>query len=412
MRDQKLIDKPCPELLDASWRDQFPLFRHHPDLIYLDSAATAQKPQSVIDALSDFYSKDYATVHRAAYRASLRATELYHNARNTAAAFLHADPDEIIFTRGTTDGINLVAQSLSLQPGDEILISEMEHHSNIVPWQMAARRTGATLKWLSMKPDGTLDWEGKIGVKTKLVALAHISNVTGTIHPVAAIAAAARKVGARFLVDGAQAAPFMPVDVKALDCDFYVFSGHKCYGPTGIGILYGKKEILSLLPPLAGGGDMIERVSLEETTYQLPPLRFEAGTPIIAPAIALKAALDFIENCGRKQIEAHGRSLRERVYQELVSIPGLHILGNAPETGPLLSFHIDGIHPLDLASFLDMKGIAIRSGHLCAQPLLRSLGLTAVARCSFGLYNSEQEVDFFIRTVRESVQFFRGKNGK
>lgn len=379
-------------------RDEFPIFKAHPELIYLDSAATAHKPQCVIDALLRAYAEEYATVHRSVYRASLKSTEKYNAARETAARFLNARFEEIIFTRGTTDAINLVAQSYGrtfLKPGDEILISEMEHHSNIIPWQMVAEQTGATLRWIPMNSEGVLEWQGCITAQTKLVALAHISNVTGTINPIYEIAQAAHAVNAVLLVDGAQAAPHHPIDVQALDCDFYAFSGHKCYGPTGIGVLYGKKELLEKMPPVQGGGDMIERVELEKTTYQKPPLRFEAGTPIIASAIALKTALEFIEQ-NREPMTLH-----LEVQRQLQEVPGVRIIGTAPQKGPLITFTIEGVHPLDLATLLDLKNIAIRSGHLCAQPLLRKFGLTAAARASFGLYNTVEEAEKFVEAIKE-----------
>lgn len=374
-------------------RDEFPIFTKHPELIYLDSAATAHKPRSVIDALAKFYSEDYATVHRAIYKGSLQATENYNATRECAARFLNAAPEEIVFTRGTTDAINLVAQSYGrtfLKSGDEILISEMEHHSNIVPWQMVAEQTGAVLCVIPMNEQGILEWDGWITPRTKLVALAHISNVTGTINPITEIGRAAHAVGAKLLVDGAQAAPHMKIDVQALDCDFYAFSGHKCYGPTGVGVLYGKRALLEAMPPVQGGGDMIETVNWERTLYQLPPLRFEAGTPLIGSVIALKPALEFIEQhrcCD---------TLLDYATAQLQEIPNLRIIGTAPQKGPLITFHIEGIHPLDLATLLDLKNIAIRSGHLCAQPLLRKFGLAAAARASFGLYNTREEVDQFV----------------
>ena len=385
-------------------RDEFPIFRAHPDLIYFDSAATAHKPQCVIDALTKFYTEDYATVHRAIYRPSLKATEQYNATRAAAARFVNASPEEIIFTRGTTDAINLVAQSYAsqvLKPGDEILLSEMEHHSNIVPWQMAAQRTGATLRFIPMNEQGILEWEGTISSKTKLVALAHVSNVTGTINPIAEIGRAAHAVGAKFLVDGAQAAPHLKIDVQALHCDFNALSGHKCYGPTGIGILYGKKELLAAMPPIQGGGDMIERVELETTTYQAPPLRFEAGTPLIGSAIALRAALEFVEQHRQPDF------LLPYATERLQAIPDLRILGTAPHKGPILTFHIEGVHPLDLATWLDLKNIAIRSGHLCAQPLLRKFGLAAAARASFGLYNTLEEVDRFADALVEAIHHLK-----
>lgn len=377
-------------------RDEFPIFKKHPELIYLDSAATTHKPSCVIDALNQFYTEDYATVHRAIYRSSMRATEQYNETRAVAARFLNANVDEIVFTRGTTDAINLVAQSYGrtfLKPGDEILISEMEHHSNIVPWQMVAKQTGATLRFIPMNQQGILEWQGHITPKTKMVALAHVSNVTGTINPIAEIGQAARAVGAKFLVDGAQAAPHMKIDVQALNCDFYAFSGHKCYGPTGVGVLFGKNEVLEMMPPIQGGGDMIERVELEETTYQMPPLRFEAGTPIIGPVIALKTALEFIERNRKPE------NLLSHATERLEAIAGLKIIGTAPKKGPIITFHIEGVHPLDLATLLDLKNIAIRSGHLCAQPLLRKFGLTTASRVSFGIYNTVQEVDQFADAV-------------
>ena len=378
-------------------RDEFPIFRSYPDLIYLDSAATAHKPQCVIDALVKFYSEDYATVHRAIYRPSLKATEQYNDTRITASRFLNAEPEEIVFTRGTTDALNLVAQSYGrtfLKPGDEILISEMEHHSNIVPWQMVAKQTGAILRWIPMNDQGVLEWQAALTPKTKIVAIAHVSNVTGTINPIAEIAQAAHLHGAKIVIDGAQAAPHMKIDVQALDCDFYAFSGHKCYGPTGVGILYGKKELLETMPPIQGGGDMIERVDLEKSTYQAPPLRFEAGTPLIAEVIALKTALEFTEKNRRPD------TLLPYATEQLLALPGLKIIGTAPQKGPILTFHIEGVHPLDLATLLDLKNIAIRSGHLCAQPLLRKFGLTAAARASFAPYNTMEDIDQFVNAIQ------------
>ncbi len=379
-------------------RNEFPIFKNHPNWIYFDTAATAQKPRSVIDAIAKFYSEDYATVHRAIYSQAVKASEQYHESRETAAQFLNADSYEIVFTRGTTDAINLVARSFGkafLKPHDEILISEMEHHSNFVPWQMIAKETGATLRFIPMNERGVLEWEGQITSRTKIVALAHMSNVTGTINPIALIAEEAHRVGAVLVVDGAQAAPHMKIDVRALNCDFYAFSGHKCYGPTGVGVLFGKSEWLKKMPPVQGGGDMIAWVEKEETAYQSPPLRFEAGTPIIGSVIALKAALEFV-NQNRKD-----DTLLEYATQKLLTIPNLKIIGMAPHKGPIITFHIEGIHPLDLATFLDIKNIAIRSGHLCAQPLLRKFGLEAAARASFGLYNTLDEVDRFAAALEQ-----------
>jgi cysteine desulfurase / selenocysteine lyase len=387
-------------------REQFPIFKKYPNLTYLDSAATTHKPQCVVDAVTRFYSEEYATVHRAVYRSALQATEKYNETRETAARFLNArSPSEIIFTRGTTDGINLVAASWGrkfLKKGDEVLISQMEHHSNIVPWQLLCQEKGAVLRWIPMNGQGVLEWEGKITPQTKIVAVGHISNVTGTVNPIEEIAKEAHRVGALVLIDGAQAAPHLSIDVQKLDCDFYALSGHKCYGPTGVGILYGKKEILDEMPPVQGGGDMIERVDLEKSTYQGTPLRFEAGTPLIGPVIALKTALDFVKT----------HPLDERLLplatERLLKIPGLRILGTAPLKGPILTFDIEGVHPLDLATFLDLKEIAIRSGHLCAQPLLRSLGISQACRISFGVYNTPEEVEKFGHALEEALLVLRG----
>ncbi len=387
-------------------RDEFPIFRSHPEWIYFDTAATAHKPQCVVDALQQFYTEEYATVHRAIYRSSLKASEKYNETRIYVAQFINASsPDEIVFTRGTTDAINLVAQSYGrtfLKAGDEILISEMEHHSNIVPWQMVAQATGALLRWIPMNDQGVLEWEGCITPRTKLVALAHISNVTGTVNPIAEIGKAAHAVGALLLVDGAQAAAHLKIDVQALNCDFYAFSGHKCYGPTGVGVLYGKKEVLEIMPPVQGGGDMIERVDLDKTTYQKPPLRFEAGTPLIGPVIALKPALVFLD--ANRHLEPN---LTSYATEQLLRFADLKIIGTAPQKGPLITFHIEGVHPLDLATLLDLKNISVRSGHLCAQPLLRKFGLTAAVRLSFGLYNTKEEVDLFLTVLNEVVNQVR-----
>lgn len=386
-------------------RDEFPIFKEHPDLIYLDSAATSHKPSCVIDTIHRVYAKDYGTVHRALYKGAVKATEEYNETREAVARFLNAaSSQEIVFTRGTTDAINLVAMSYGrtfLKAGDEILISEMEHHSNIVPWQLVAKATGAALRWIEVDERGVLQWEGMITEKTKLIALAHVSNVTGTINPIEEIIKKARKVGAIVVVDGAQAAPHIAIDVQALDCDFYAFSGHKCYGPTGVGVLYGKMSLLEKMPPVQGGGDMIQEVYLDETTYQAPPLRFESGTPMIASVIALKTALEFVEKNREPDV------LLQAATKRLEAIEGLKIIGTASRKVPIITFTVDGVHPLDIATLLDMKGIAIRSGHLCAQPLLRKFGLTAAARCSFGIYNTLQEVDVFADCLEQIVKQLR-----
>ena len=385
-------------------KEQFPIFQHHPELIYLDSAATAHKPACVIDALTQFYARDYATVHRAAYRMAQMATEQYAQARETVRRFLNAKySEEIVFTRGTTDSIHLVSRTFPLQPGDVVLLSQLEHHSNLVPWQMLAKEKGIVLQWIPICPNGELDLRTPFSPQTKLVAITHISNVTGTVTPIPEIVREARRVGAAVLIDGAQAAPHIPLDMQALDVDFYAFSGHKCYGPTGIGVLYGKKEWLSKMPPLQGGGSMVEHVDFEESTYQEPPLRFEAGTPMIGPAIGLKSALEFLEQVGVKNAAAIEQHFLELATSQLQKIHGLRIIGTAPQKGPILTFTIDGVHPLDLASLLDCKNIAIRTGHLCAQPLLRLYGCEVVARASFAIYNTDEDIECFVRAVQQAV---------
>lgn len=385
-------------------RDGFPFLRNHPNLAYLDSAATAHKPDCVIEALSRFYTHDYGTVHRAAYRQSLRATELYSEAREAARRFLNAaSSDEIVFTRGTTDAINLVARAFPFEPGDEILVSKLEHHSNLLPWQMIAQEKNLVLRWIDLQEDGSLDLRLPITPRTKLIAVAHVSNVTGSIMPLQEITAQAKRVGAAVLADGAQAAVHLPIDVQALDVDFYAFSGHKCYGPTGIGILYGKEHRLAAMKPLQGGGGMVRRVDLEESGYEVPPLRFEAGTPMSASAIGLKAALEFMAN----KNPSHELGLLALATKRLEEIEGLRILGPLSDKAPILSFAIGGIHPLDLASFLDTKEIAIRSGHLCAQPLLRFFNLEHAARASFALYNTEEDVHRFADAVKAAATRLR-----
>jgi cysteine desulfurase/selenocysteine lyase len=393
-------------------RSEFPIFQKHPNLIYLDSAATAHKPRCVIETIERLYAEDYATVHRSIYRSSLHVTEQYNAARETVRKFLNAkSADEITFTRGTTESLNLVALSWGrtyLKPGDEILITEMEHHSNLVPWQLLAKETGAILRWIPMQLDGTLDLTGAIRPGVKLVAIGHISNVTGTINPIAEITALAHGVGAIVVVDGAQAAPHQTIDVQALGCDFYAFSGHKCYGPTGIGVLYGKKELLEAMPPVIGGGDMIEKVTMEETTFAPPPLRFEAGTPLIASAIGLKTALDWMTAVGLPEIARKETLLRKQLEEELQSVDGLRILGTSSDKGALTTFSIEGVHPLDLAHFLDLKEIAIRSGHLCAQPCLRKFGLTSAVRVSFGVYNTADDVSAFCEALKKFCERYAG----
>jgi len=396
-------------------RDEFPIFAKHPNLIYFDTAATAHKPACVIEALSRFYAEDYATVHRAIYQNSLHATELYNGARETVRQFLNAEKsEEIVFTRGTTDALNLVALSWGkahIGAGDEIVVSEMEHHSNLVPWQLLAEKTGAKIRWIPMNLDGTLAWQEAIRPGVKLVAVGHISNVTGTINPIREIVEAAHRVGAVVVVDGAQAAPHQRVDVQALGCDFYAFSGHKCYGPTGVGVLYGKQSRLEEMAPIEGGGDMIESVTLEKTTFAKPPLRFEAGTPIIGSVIGLKAALEWMQRRGLEKLALHETKLRIRFEEQLKMIKGVKILGTAASKGALCTFVIEGVHPLDLATWLDLQKIALRSGHLCAQPTLKKFGLETAIRASFGAYNTVEEVDRVCGAIRTFCDRYRTGRG-
>lgn len=398
------------------FRKDFPMLSrkmHGKPLVYLDSAATAQKPDCVIDAITSFYREHYGTVHRAVYELSVFATDQYQRVRQQAQAFLHAaKPEEIIFTRGTTESINLVAYSFGkafIQPKDEILITEMEHHSNIVPWQIACEDRGAKLIVVPFDDQGVLDlnaYRKLLTSRTKLVSVAHIANTLGTVNPIKEMIAMAHDVGACVLVDGAQAAPHRMVDVQDLDADFYVFSGHKAYGPTGIGVLYGKEGLLDAMPPYQGGGDMIESVTFEQTTYNVLPLKFEAGTPMIAEVIGLGAALSYIEQIGREQIAASEQALLIYATEKLRAISRLKIIGNAPEKGGIISFIIEGIHPLDIGTMLDLKGVAIRTGHLCAQPVMRHFGVSAVARASFGLYTSLEDIDHFVTALLEIKQLF------
>lgn len=381
---------------------------HGKPLIYLDTAATAQKPKAVIESMNRFYCEHYATVHRAIYDISVEATQAYQATRLKAAQFLNAaEPEEIIFTKGTTEGINLVASSFSrrfIGKGDEILITEMEHHSNIVPWQLACEMTGAVLKVAPIDERGVLQKEAFFNLlspKTKIVALAHISNALGTLNPLHELIPAAHQCGAKVLVDGAQAVPHMQVDVQALDADFYVFSGHKLYGPTGVGVLYGKKELLNEMPPYQGGGDMIETVTFEKTTYNTLPIKFEAGTPLIAQVIGLGAAIDYIQSVGLDKIAPYEMALLKQAETGMQQIPGLKIIGTSPDKGAIVSFVIDGAHHLDIGTLLDLKGFAVRTGHHCAQPLMRRLGIAGTARVSFGLYNTAEEVTLFLKALQE-----------
>lgn len=394
-------------------REDFPMLKKMMNgrhLIYLDTAATSQKPQSVIDAIHTFYSAEYGTVHRAIYELAAHSTEMYSTVRTKVQQFIGArDEEEIIFTRGTTESINLVAHSYGrafLKKGDEIIISEMEHHSNIVPWQLLAKEKGLKLKYIPMTLEGELRidvFKELLSERTKLVSVAHIANATGTINPIEEIISLSHKAGAKVLIDGAQAASHLPLNVKILDVDFYAFSGHKIYGPTGIGVLYGKRELLKDMPPFIGGGDMIETVTMEESTFQDPPLRFEAGTPSIAEVIGLGAAIDYIESLGRENIEEWLGHLLSHATKKLLNVSGLKIIGTAKKKGPIISFVLDDLHPLDLGTLLGLKGIAIRTGHLCAQPALSRFGFKSVARISLGIYNTLSDIDNAVEAIQEGA---------
>ena len=382
------------------------------DLVYLDNAATTQKPQSVLDEVDSLYREANANVHRALYSLGSEATERFENSRKKVAKYIGANSEkEIVFTSGTTESINLLARSIgnTLKPGDEILISEMEHHSNIVPWQMTAQRTGATLKYLSIKETGELDIsnpEKYFTSNTKIISLTHMSNVLGTINPIKKLSAKAHQVGAIMIVDGAQGASHLPVDVKELGCDFYAFSGHKMLGPTGIGVLWGKTEHLEEMDPFMGGGEMINTVTMESSTWNEIPYKFEAGTPNFAQAVGLGAAIDYLQNIGMDNIAAHEQMLIKYALGKLNQIDGVRIHGSAKDRGGVISFNMDGIHPHDLAQFLNEDNIAIRVGHHCAQPLLKTLGETATARMSFYIYNDESDVDKFCESLETIKNYF------
>ena len=395
----------------AEIKKDFPIFSGS-DLVYLDNAATTQKPQSVLDEVDSLYREANANVHRALYTLGNEATERFENSRKKVAKYIGANSEkEIVFTSGTTESINLLARSFgnTLKPGDEILISEMEHHSNIVPWQMTAQRTGATLKYLSIKETGELDIsnpEKYFTSNTKIISLTHMSNVLGTINPIKKLSEKAHQVGAIMIVDGAQGASHLPVDVKELDCDFYAFSGHKMLGPTGIGVLWGKTEHLEGMDPFMGGGEMINTVTMESSTWNDIPYKFEAGTPNFAQAVGLGAAIDYLQNIGMNNIATHEQMLIKYALGKLNQIDGLRIHGSAKDRGGVISFNMDGIHPHDLAQFLNEDNIAIRVGHHCAQPLLKALGETATARMSFYIYNDESDVDKFCESLETIKNYF------
>jgi cysteine desulfurase/selenocysteine lyase len=383
-------------------------------LHYLDSAATTQKPVAVIDAMDRFYRESYGTVRRGVYRLSEKATAAYEGTRKQVAALLNAASDrEIIYTSGTTQGINLVAYSWGgkfLKAGDEIILSQIEHHANIVPWQIIAERTGAIIKVIPVDESGTLDlgeYRKLLSDKTRMVAVNHISNALGTINPVKEIIRLAHQAGALALIDGAQSIAHMPVDVRDLDADFYAFSGHKMFGPTGIGILYGKLALLETMPPYQGGGDMIMRVTFPKTTYQAPPYRFEAGTPPIAEVVGLGVAVDWLRKTGLDRIAAHEHALLEYGTAILAEVPGLKLIGTAKAKGGILSFTLDGVHPHDIGTLLDEDGIAIRAGHHCAQPTMDRFGVPATARASLGPYNDYADLDALAKGLKRIGEMFR-----
>jgi cysteine desulfurase/selenocysteine lyase len=396
----------------AAIRRDFPILAQTVNgkpLVYLDNAASSQRPRAVIEAISRYYEYDHANVHRGVHALSQRATDAYEGAREVVRQFIRArDSKEIIFTRGTTESINLVAQSLlrpTLKPGDEILISALEHHANIVPWQLVCEQTGAKLTVIPIDERGVVDFaafERLIGPQTKLLALAHVSNALGTIVPVADFIAVAKRHGVPVLLDGAQAIPHAAVDVQALGCDFYCFSGHKMLGPTGIGVLYGRRELLERMPPWQGGGDMILSVTFEKTTFNQLPWKFEAGTPHISGAIGLAAAIRYLEGIGMDRIAAYEQELLVHATERLSTIPGLRIIGTAPEKASVISFVLDGVHPHDIGTIVDTEGVAIRTGHHCAMPVMDFFGVPATARASFSFYNTFEEIDRLVAALEHT----------
>jgi cysteine desulfurase/selenocysteine lyase len=382
-------------------------------LVYLDNGATTQKPKAVIDAVDQFYRRSNANIHRGVHWLSQHSTDLYEQGRERVRSFLNAARgEEIIFTRGTTEAINLVANAwgrANLEPGDEVIVSAMEHHSNIVPWQLVCQATGAVLKVIPINDSGELlldDYRALLGERTRLVAVAHISNALGTVNPVAEIIRLAREAGALTLVDGAQAVAHQAVDVQALGCDFYAFSGHKLYGPTGIGALYGRFDVLDALPPWQGGGDMIRTVSFDLTTYADLPQRFEAGTPNIAGVVGLKAAIDYVADTGMARIAEHEQALLDYGTQAVSAVPGLRLVGTAAHKAGILSFVIDGIHPHDLGTILDTNGVAIRAGHHCAMPVMTRFGIPGTARASLALYNTREDIDALVDALIQAQKLF------
>ncbi len=398
-------------------REEFPILHQQiqgKPLIYFDNAATSQKPLAVIQALSHYYTDNNANIHRGIHTLAERATADYEATREAARAFINAESvEQVIFTRGTTEGINLVAATYGrtfINKGDEILISTMEHHSNIVPWQMLCTERGAVLKVIPINDQGELlmdEYEKMLSERTKLVSIVHISNSLGTINPVHEIVRLAHGVGAVVLVDGAQAAPHGHIDVQAIDADFYVFSGHKVYGPTGIGILYGKRHLLEAMPPYLGGGEMIKEVTFAHTTYNDLPYKFEAGTPNIADTVALKAAFEFVNQLGQVEIAAHEQALLAHATAALSEIPGLKIIGTASQKASVVSFIVDGLHPMDIGMLLDANGMAVRTGSHCTMPLMQRFGIPGTTRASFAVYNTKDEIDALVAQLRLIVKMMK-----
>lgn len=397
-----------------AYRAQFPIFLHHPDLVYLDNAATTQKPSVVLDAERQYYEQNNANVHRGAHRLAVAATDAFEGARNTVAHFIHAhSSDEIIFTRGTTEAINLIANTFgeSLQSGDEIIISTLEHHANIVPWQMLAQRKGLVIRQLGLNAVGEVDLNQLESVlcspRAKLVAISHASNAIGSIQDIQTICDMSHKNNCKVLVDGAQAIAHLAIDIQKLGCDFYVFSGHKVYGPTGIGVAYIKAEIMQTLPPWQGGGEMIDVVSFTGTSYAPAPQRLEAGTPAIAQAVGLAAALSWLQCIDREHFSAHEKALHTQLESGLARIEGVIVHGRAAHKVSLTSMTFEHAHPYDVAQFLDTRGIAVRVGHHCAQPLIHSLGITGSLRASLAIYNNSADVDKFLHALEETLELLR-----
>ncbi len=404
-----------PALNVEAIRKDFPILSETVNgkpLVYLDNGASAQKPVQVLDAMDRYYRQMHSNVHRGAHTLGDRATAAFEGARDTVRQFVNArSTREIIWTRGTTEAINLVANGLAgqLSEGDEILVSQMEHHANIVPWQMVAERTGAIIRPIQVTPDGELDiaaFESLLGDRTRILAITHVSNVLGTVNPIEQLIRKAREKGVFTVIDGAQAVPHFKPDVQALDCDFYAFSGHKLFGPTGIGVLYGRESLLEAMPPFQGGGEMIERVSFEKTTWNTLPYKFEAGTPAIAEAVGLGAAINYLESLDRKAVETAEQALLQHANKLVETVPGMQVIGTAANKVPVMSFKIEGLHPSDIGTLLDQQGIAIRTGHHCAMPLMDFFSVPGTARASFAFYNTLDEVEQLFAALQKIQRLF------